>query len=152
MSDQHRPGGLTALAVLNFLFGCLGLLGALGLAALAPMLAQGLPPGLSEQQRAQLEALTTLGTLPFVLTIASSAIGGVLLIVSGIGYLGQKRMLGRTVGNAYAVFAVLTTIPITLWLPAQVGGGLNISTILNFIYPVLTAVLVNVTFKDDLTR
>lgn len=151
MSDQHRPGGLTALAVINFIFGCLGLLGALGLAALLPMLAQG-APGLSEQQRAQLDALTTLGNAPFVLAVASSAIGGLLLIVSGVGYLQQKRVLGRVLGNVYALFAIVTSIPMALWLPAQIGGGFNISTILNFLYPVLTLVLVNLTFKEDLTR
>jgi hypothetical protein len=49
MSDQHRPGGLTALAVLNFVFGGLALFGALGLAALLPLLAQG-APGMSSDR------------------------------------------------------------------------------------------------------
>jgi hypothetical protein len=152
VSDQHRPGGLTALAVINFIFGGLGLIGALGLAALLPMLAQGGAPGLSEEQRAQLDALTSLGNGPFLLGVASSAIGGLLLIVSGIGYLQQKRVLGRVLGNVYAAFAIATSIPMALWLPAQVGGGFNLSSILNFLYPVLTLLLVNVTFKEDLTR
>ena len=151
MSDESRPGGLTALAVLNFVFGGLGVLGALGLAALLPMLAAG-APGLSDQQRAELDALNTLGSAPFLLAVGSSAIGGVLLIVSGIGYLQQKRVLGRVLGNVYALFAIITAIPMALWLPVQIGGGFNISTILNFLYPVLTLVLVNVTFKEDLIR
>src|ERR1044072_4945853 len=109
MSDQHRPGGLTALAVFNFIFGGLGLIGALGLAALLPMLAQGGAPGLSEEQRAQLEALTSLGNAPFLLAVASSAIGGLLLIVAGIGYLQQKRVLGKVLGNVYALFAIVTS-------------------------------------------
>ena len=33
MSEGKRPGGLTALAVLNFIFGGLGAIGALGLIA-----------------------------------------------------------------------------------------------------------------------
>jgi len=151
MSDESRPGGLTALAVLNFVFGGLGVLGALGLAALLPMLAEG-APGLSDQQRAELDALNTLGSAPFLLAVGSSAIGGVLLIVSGIGYLQQKRVVGRVLGNVYALFAIITAIPMALWLPVQIGGGFNISTILNFLYPVLTLVLVNVTFKEDLIR
>lgn len=151
MSDQSRPGGLTALAVLNFVFGGLGLLSALGLAALLPMLAQG-APGLSEDQQKEIEALSTLDGAPFLLSVGSSAIGGLLLIVSGIGYLQQKRVLGRALGNVYALFAIVTAIPMALWLPVQIGGGFNISTILNFLYPVLTLLLVNVTFKDDLTR
>ena len=151
MSDQHRPGGLTALAVLNFVFGALALFGALGLAALLPLLAQG-APGMSEQQRSQLDALTTLGRGPFLLSVAGSALTGLLLILSGIGYLQQKKFLGRTLGNVYAVLAIVAAIPMSLWLPTTLGGGFNISTMLTFAYPVLTLVLVNLTFKDDLTR
>ena len=151
MNDQHRPGGLTALAVINFVFAALAILTVLALAALLPLLAENATAA-NEQQRAQIEALTSLGKAPFVLVVASSAISGALLILSGIGYLQQKKFLGRTLGNAYAVFAIVAAIPLTLWLPRAVGGGFNLSTLLTLAYPVLTLALVNFTFKEDLTR
>lgn len=149
MSDQSRPGGLTALAVINFIFGGLALL-----SMLAPMLvflAQA-APNLSEDQRAQLSVLTTLGTGWLVFTVASGAIGGALLILSGIGFLQQKKFLGRTLGNVCAVFRIAATSAVILWLPAAAGGGSGILSILSFVYPVLTLVLLNTTFKEDLTR
>ena len=149
MNDQQRPGGLTALAVLNFIFGGLALLG-----MLAPMLSflAQLAPDLNEEQRAQLNALTTLGPGWLVFIASSSGIGGLLLILSGIGYLQQKKFLGRTLGNVCAVFRIAVTSAMILWLPAALGGGSGILSILSFVYPVLTLVLLNTTFKEDLTR
>ena len=149
MNDQQRPGGLTALAVLNFIFGGLAML-----SMLAPMLSflAQLAPDLSEEQRAQLNAFTTLGPGWLVFVAASGGIGGLLLILSGIGYLQQKKFLGRTLGNVCAVFRFAVTSATILWLPAAFGGGSGILSILSFVYPVLTLVLLNTTFKEDLTR
>jgi hypothetical protein len=149
VNDQQRPGGLTALAVLNFVFSVPALLSTL--TPLFPLLAQ-LAPETSDADRAPLDALTTLGTEWLAFVVANGAIGGVLLIVSGIGYLQQKRVLGRMLGNVYAVFAIAMAIPMAVWLPVTLGGGLSLGTLVNFIYPVLTLVLLNLTFKDDLTR
>jgi hypothetical protein len=149
MSDDKRPGGLTALAVLNFVFSAVELIGALGFAAL-PMLQQG--PGLNDAQRTQLEAMTSLGTGLLAALAAGGAICGVLLIVSGVGYLKQKRLLGRTMGNTYAVFSIATAVPAALWIPAQLGGGFSLSTILSLVYPLLTLLLLNLTFKEDLVN
>ena len=148
MSYQPRPGGLTALAVLNFIFGGLALL-----STLTPMLASlaSQAPNMPEEQRAQLEALTSLGSGWMAFMVASGAIGGVLLIVSGIGYLQQKKFLGRTLGNVCAVFRIVVTAAMIAWLPAELRSG-SILSILSFIYPALTLVLLNTTFKEDLTR
>ena len=148
MNNQSRPGGLTALAVINFIFGGLAFL-----STLTPMLASlaSLAPDMPEAQRAQLDALTSLGTGWMVFTVASGAIGGVLLVVSGIGYLQQKKFLGRTLGNVCAVFRIAVTVAAILWLPAELRSS-SILSILSFIYPALTLVLLNTTFKEDLTR
>src|SRR6185436_7512098 len=98
-----------------------------------------------------LEALSSLGSGWLAFTVASGAIGGVLLIVSGIGYLQQKKFLGRTLGNVCAVFRIFVTAAMVLWLPAELRSG-SILSILSFIYPALTLVLLNTTFKEDLTR
>src|SRR5262245_55308718 len=123
MSDQDRPGGLTALAVVNFLFGALGLLGTL--TPLLPSLVQNVQnvPGVSEQTRADIAALPSLGQGTLLLMAASSGIGGALFTLSGIGYLRQKKFLGRTLGNVCALVTVVTTVWMVVWIPAQVGGG-----------------------------
>ena len=148
--EGKRPGGLTALAVFNFIFGALGLIGGLALLALPPLLDQvAQAPNMNEQQRAQIDALQQVGTLPLMLTIASSVIVGALLIASGIGYLKQKKFLGRTLGNVYALFSIISAVPIALWMPVALGGGFNLTSILSFLYPALTLLLLNTTFKED---
>ena len=72
----------------------------------------------------------------------------VLLLASGVGYLGQKRFAGRTLGNVYAVLAVAdTVIGLTV-----VKSGFGITTVIGLIYPLLTLALLNTTFKDDLVN
>src|SRR5262245_37691672 len=133
--DGKRPGGLTVLAVLNFVFGGLGALGllivmaALGVAeARQRDVFKGVDPGL-------LWTLLLLGTVTVGLQIAS-----------GVGYLGQKRW-GRTLGNAFAVCS-LGQVALGLGL----GQEFSLQTILGLVYPVLTLVLLNTTFKEDMVR
>ena len=136
MADGKRPGGLTALAVFNFIFGGLSVLAALALGfalANADELAAK-HPELKDISRGML-------TLTLVLTIASA----VLLIASGVGYLKQKRFLGRTLGTIYAVLSLVSTV-----VAVVSGQVVDIGTIIGVIYPVLTLLLVNLTFKDDL--
>lgn len=85
--------------------------------------------------------------------IAVSAIATLLQIVSGIGYLQQKKFLGRTLGNAYAVLSVVSgLIPALMISDPDAGGGFQIGTIVGLVYPVLTLVLLNTTFKHDFIR
>jgi hypothetical protein len=150
VNDQHRPGGLTALAILNFVFGGLALLSML--APLLPLLAELAPADMSPEDRAQLDALTTLGQGWLTFAAVSGGIGGALLIASGIGYLQQKKFLGRVLGNVCAVVRLATALTTVIWLPGALGGGFGLLSILSFVYPVLTLLLLNVTFKDDFTR
>jgi hypothetical protein len=152
MSSDKRPGGLTALAVINFIFGALSLLGALALAVLIPLLgmamnqaSQQMPP----EQVAQLEALTEMGAPLFITLAVVSFLTAALLIASGVGYLKLKKFLGRTLGNVYAVMSVVYSIGSALLLPVTLGGGFNIMAIVGLIYPVLTLILLNTTFKED---
>lgn len=140
MSDGKRPGGLTALAVLNFVFGGLGALGLLllfGMLSAAETASGGqVSTEIAKHPGAGLVWVTIL------LTLASVA----LMITSGVGYLGQKRFLGRTLGNAYAVVSLIgTAIGISV-------SGFGIGTIIGLVYPVLTLMLINTTFKDDLVN
>lgn len=155
MNSGTRPGGLTALAVINFVFGGLGCLSALGLIVLMPMLGRISQAGadIPPEQQAQFEALQEVGAGIFISLGVISIISAVLLIVSGIGYLKLRKVLGRMVGNAYGVLGIASTLGRMLWLPAALGGGgFGIGTIIGLIYPVLTLALVNTAFKDDLVN
>lgn len=152
MASDKRPGGLTALAVINFILGGLSLLGAIALAALFPLMQYALEQAAGEippEQLAQIEAMNEVGA-PLFLTVACiSFVTAVLLIASGVGYLKLKKFLGRTLGNAYAIISVVYSIATAMLLPAALGGGFNIMAIVGLIYPVLTLILLNTTFKED---
>ncbi len=140
MADGTRPGGLTALAVLNFVFGGLGALGLLALIALL-----GVAEAATDGEMSEAMAESPQGSMLAIMLILSLA-STTLLIMSGVGYLGQKRFLGRTMGNAYAVTSIVGAL---VGLSSQPFG---ITTMIGLIYPVLTLVLINTTFSDDLVN
>lgn len=153
MSEAKRPGGLTALAVFNFVFGALGVLGALGLLVFIPLLGQmsaDATAQLTPEQLEQINALKEMGTGLFMTVAALNLVSALLLVLSGIGYLKLKKFLGRTLGNVYGILGILSTLGSMLWLPTALGGGsFSIGTIIGLLYPVLTLVLINVAFKED---
>jgi hypothetical protein len=132
----HRPGGLTALAVLNFIFGGLGGLGLL--------LLFGLMSAADSATQGEITRNIPNKSLIYV-ALLLGAINVVLLITSGVGYLGQKRFLGKTLGTIYGLLALLGT---GLDL-ALISKTFSIGTIIGLIYPVLTLALLNTTFADD---
>ena len=107
---------------------------------------------MQEPQRSQFEAFQNMGVYVFVIIFVISLISSVLLLLSGIGYLKQKKFLGRIIGNIYAVTAIVTSIFSGKLFPSELGGGFNIMSIVGLIYPVLTLILLNTTFRDDLTN
>ena len=142
MAEGKRPGGLTALAVLNFVFGGLGAIGALlGFGALA-LLREAVKQ--AEANGAKYEGQ---GYTMALVGVALLALGAFLLIVSGVGYLKQKRFLGRTLGTVYGLVSLGGTI-----LGVATGGGVGVFTIIFAVYPILTLIMVNGTFKDDLVN
>jgi hypothetical protein len=153
MASDRRPGGLTALAVINFVLGGLSALGALGSLALIPFLGtiaeNAATQDMNPAQRAQIEALADVSASMFILLALVSVVTAALMIASGVGYLKLKKFLGRTLGNAYGVVGIITTLGQAVFLPLEVGGGFNIMVIVGLIYPVLTLVLLNTTFKED---
>ena len=138
MAEGKRPGGLTALAVLNFVFAGLGLIIFLGALALL-----GAADHIADKDHTELPAHGVV-----YLMLIFGVVRMALLIVSGVGYLAQKRKLGRTYGNAYGVLALISTV-----IELAIGkGGFGIGTIIGLVYPVLTLILLNSTFKDDLVN
>jgi hypothetical protein len=141
MSLGKRPGGLTALAVLNFVFGGFGAIGALlGFAGLSII-----RKGIQEAEAAGLKYDGQSLTGAY-LVIGLTALAAVLLIASGVGYLKQTKT-GRTLGNMYALTSIAGTV-----VGVVTGGGVGALTILFSIYPLLTLILINSSFKAHLDR
>ena len=88
----------------------------------------------------------------FYFMLAGMAVGAFLLIASGVGYLKQKKVLGRGFGNTYAVLSIATALVGASLVSEKAGGGFTIGTIVGLIYPVLTLILLNGTFKHDFIR
>jgi hypothetical protein len=145
MANGQRPGGLTALAVLNFVFG-----GIATIVTLFAFLAIGAASHVGSAMERGGATVTNHGPSAAVLyiNVLLMAVSAALLIVSGVGYIKQKRFTGRTLGTVYAVLSLGSTA-MTILL---IGGGIGIGTILLSIYPVLTLIMVNTTFKDDLVN
>ena len=152
MNEEKRPGGLTALAVINFIFSGWSIIGLLGLVAMFAFIGIIPTDQMQEPQKTQFEAFQDMGVYVFVIIFVLSLISSVLLLLSGIGYLKQKKFLGRTIGNLYAVIAIVTSIISGMMFPSELTGGFNIGSIIGLIYPVLTLILLNTTFRDDLTN
>lgn len=152
MNEEKRPGGLTALAVINFIFAGWGFIGLLGLAALFAFIGRIPTDEMNEAQKAQIEAIQNIGTSMLVIIFALSLLSSVLLLLAGIGYLKQKKFLGRTIGNTYAVISIVSSVVSGIMFASELGGGFNIGTIIGLIYPVLTLILLNTTFREDLTN
>lgn len=148
MTEGKRPGGLTALAIINFI-----LCGA-SLLSLATFALIGKVPTeeMEEAQRAQIEAFKNMEPSTLILLFGSTLVTGVLLLLAGIGYLKQKRFLGRILGSTYAVAAIISSIMGALMMPPELEGGFNLGTLIGLVYPILTLILVNTTFKDDLVN
>ncbi len=136
MSQGNRPGGLTALAVINFVFGGLGCLVLVGL-----FMILGAADQVTEGQVTADVASSGSVLFPLLFSVITVA----LLIVSGIGYLGLKKGMGFKMGNLYAVISIVGSI-VSIIMMSQ---GFSIGNIIGFIYPAVTLFLLNTTFKED---
>ncbi len=142
MADHARPGGLTALAVLNFVFGGVGALGIMLLYALTATASQVI----SAAEAAAGEAASAAPGLGLIWAgVALSTVTVALQIVSGVGYLALKRGLGQRAGTLYGVVSIVSS----LFTAFELDQGFGTGTVLGLVYPVLTIVLLNGTFKDD---
>ncbi len=145
MSQGKRPGGLTALAVINFVFCGLALLGVLAFIALVALMgAMEMEGADGDRARNDIELAGGMGWI--WLSIIISGVNAVLLLISGIGYLKQKLVMGRYIGTAYALSSLVFSAAYGAMVRFEFGSLVGI------VYPVLTLVLLNTTFKDDLVN
>jgi hypothetical protein len=141
---SKRPGGLTALAVLNFVFAGLGILAYLALLAAAKLVdtaASKVGDAVGEKAPGVPTSVYVVLLIGFV-TVA-------IMLTAGVGYIQQKKFLGRTLGNVYAVMSLGNT---ALSLAIIKGASFGFGTIIGLVYPVLTLILLNTVFKDDFVR
>ena len=140
MSQRKRPVGLTALAVLNLVVG-----GSAALFCLCWLAGESNALELAK-------AWDDVGGGFFYFTMTKVIVCGGLLAASGVGYLQQKKVLGRGLGNAWAILCLLLSLVCTLAVTGEEGGGFNTNMIPDLVYALLTLVLLNTTFKHDFTR
>src|SRR4030042_1130137 len=129
MNEGNRPGGLTALAAINFVLAGFSLLGIVGMMAFFAMKDKVVTDQMTEAQKAQIGALQDMGTGLLVLLIALNLLSGILLLTSGIGYLRQKKLLGRLVGQVYAILTIVASIVSGVMFAPELGGGFHIGTL-----------------------
>ena len=137
-----RPGGLTALSIFNFVFGGIeGLLNLIGLATLGMFYDK-----MAEQSQHSGQPIPSLALL-YTLAILA-VVRAALLVTSGIGYIGMRKLVGRWFGNVYAVMA-LGSIAFELYQAPQHITPFNL---LEFVYPLITLFLLNTVFRKDFVR
>ena len=107
---------------------------------------------MDESARTQFEAMQNMGAPLFIARFAFSVVTSALLLISGIGYIKQKQVMGRYIGSMYGLLAIISSIMTGLWFEPELGGGFNMWTIIGLIYPVLTLILLNSSFKEDLVN
>jgi hypothetical protein len=173
MQEGKRPGGLTALAVINFVGAGIDVLKVLGLIAtmmLAGKMAETIErearervegadgkPAASEPTDEEREAIAALrgfdrvGRPAYYAWLALVVACGGLLVAGGVGYLGQRRW-ARAVATLYALVSMGTTCYAMVIIPSESGGGFRFATLLNFLYPILTLALVHTSFREDLRQ
>ena len=154
MAASDRPGGLTALAAVNFLWAVVGMFGMLlVLITVGGVFYAARNPGAHADQILHGHEPAYLVTLWLVLGAWNMVEIG-LLTASGIGYLRQRRVLGRWVGNVYGVLGIICNILVVQYLPVEMGGGgqYGIGNVTSLFYPAFTLVLLNLVFRRDFRR
>jgi len=150
MATSDRPSGLTALAVIQFIFSALEGLGVISLVVMRLITGRAeVGDGDAPPQA------VAFAKIPWLDIIALSVLGGIaglLLLISGIGFLKRKRILGRWLGNAYAVVAIGYASASLVLLPSELTGGLTLDLIRSLFYPLFLVLLLNGVFRKDLVR
>ena len=143
---MSRPGGLTALAVFNFVLSALTALGAMNfvffiVARNNDELREQMAKSDSSGEVAQFMDLP-VGTL-VLLTVLTLGVAG-LLLLSGLGYMKMKRFMGWWMGMLYVAISVGAAVYQT-----SVTGDVTVNLLINLVYPIVTAVLLLTTFRRD---
>lgn len=124
------------MAVINFVIA--GVLG-LGLLALLIILA-----GAGEQPKGVTQSYLYVRAFFLVGDVA-------LLVIAGVGYLRMRRVMGRWLGSAEAIYS-LVFFGYVLAFTLGEGHPFMFSTLQQLIYPGITLVLLNWVFRENLVN
>jgi hypothetical protein len=148
MPADQRPGGLTALAVLNIVFAGFGTLGVIAMSAVLVLV----HAGVITNCRISVNGLDA-NQCPLAVLFGGAAVAMVanaMLLISGIGMLRQRRVMGRVLGNVCAAFMLLAwamwTAYVIIWCDSF---SLDLTWL---IYPAVLLSLINTRFRDHLVN
>lgn len=148
MSESTRPGGLTALAVLHFVFGGKRIADTLGFVAMRSLRDQ-----MDDKKPREIaDALAAVDATAFTATSVLAVVTGLAMIAAGIGCLKLRARLGRRLGTLAALATIGVTIAYAMLLRGTRAGDFTLLTIVQLLFPLLTLFLLNVTFKDEFVR
>lgn len=148
MSETTRPGGLTALAVLHFVFGGKRIADTLGFVAMRSLRDQ-----MDDKKPRELaDALAAVDATVFTTASVLAVLTGLAMIAAGIGCLKLRARLGRRLGTLAALATIGVTIAYAMLLRGTQAGDFTLLTIVQLLFPLLTLFLLNVTFKDEFVR
>jgi hypothetical protein len=170
-----RPGGLTALAVFNFVFAVLQFFSA-ATSLTAPIL---MPLAIEQAERAKAAETRAADSEPvetreqpstqdksledmkkanqliqanrplMFLSGGIEGVLGVLLVISGIGYLKQRQAMGRRLGTFYALVEIVWGVAAGFYVNQVMHQEFSLWSVIGFIYPVVTLLCLQVIFKHD---
>ena len=138
-----RPGGLTALAVLNFVFAGLGIIGIFAVLALITAAKSFIE---TTMEGAGIQATNQPSVGMLYVSLLLGLVVCALLIVSGVGYIQQKKSIGFMGGNIYAIVAILSAVI------GMINQGFGFMSLIGLAYPIVTLALLNTTFKNAFIR
>ena len=148
MEKTKRPRGLTFFAIINFIIAAITIVVACSL-ILGVAFVDRIPvENLTETQRVGIDALKNMPASSIIFSITRAAMGGILLILAGIGYLKQKKGLGYLVGNIYVAAMIIFTV-ISPFMLKTVSQSV-MSYVLDLIYPVITLIVINFIYRKNL--
>jgi len=162
MSEGKRPSGLTVLAVCNLIFAAFGLLNLLvntgfilileGIIELPQEKFNEVMVKIQQEFADKVAGGTGISMKDLIyFSLLDEIVKSPLLLLSGIGYLKQKKFLGRTLGTFYGISALLL-LACNMAIFSGLYGGFSLLAIILALYPIATLALINTTFKEDFVR
>ncbi|MEC9475840.1 MAG: hypothetical protein VX764_02250 [Planctomycetota bacterium] len=156
MAISDRPGGLTALAVLNGFFALVS--GATALQRLidGPRITAYHAGELEGRRwlRRRIEEMVDSGIDPIDLQILGvvGLVAAVTLAISIWGLLTRRKLAGRWCSTVAAISLVTVSILAINWLPTTILRGTGISIVRQLFYPLFMLFMVQIIFRKDLAR
>lgn len=156
MAISDRPGGLTALAVLNGFFAMSSGAGALQRLVDESRIASFHAGELEGRRwlRRRVEEMIDSGIDPGDLQILGviGLVASVALAISVWGLLTRRKIAGGWGSTIGAIALVTVSVLAMNWLPPSILRGTGISIVRQLFYPLFMLFMVQIIFRKDLAR